>query len=109
MDATQARELFADVLNTAAYGGGRVLIARRGRLLCAIISLDELERLRALPPVPDPIEEANKFWEEGKRILAERLQRQAEERARAEERALAGQRAVAQLAALGEQPVPGNA
>ena len=42
---------------------------------------------------PDPIEEANRFWEEGKRALEEKLQRLAEERARAAEEKPANERA----------------
>ena len=75
LEATLARQLFADVVNAAAYGGGRVLISRRGRLMCAMISIDELDRLRALPPVPDPVEEAKKFWDDGKLIVQENLRR----------------------------------
>src|SRR5207244_6548466 len=76
-----ARMKFAGVLNTAAYEGGRVLIARRGAIICAVISFNELNRLRALPPEPDPQAEAERFWQEGKRALEEKLQRLAAERA----------------------------
>jgi prevent-host-death family protein len=79
------RKAFADVLNTVAYGDARVVIARRGRMLCAVVPVGDLRRLRGLPPEPDPIEEANRFWEEGKRALEEKVQRLAEERARAAE------------------------
>ena len=65
----------------AAYEGGRVLIARRGAIICAVISFNELNRLRALPPEPDPQAEAERFWQEGKRALEEKLQRLAAERA----------------------------
>src|SRR5207244_370649 len=54
INVTEARMKFAGALNTAAYEGGRVLIARRGAIICAVISFNELNRLRALPPEPDP-------------------------------------------------------
>ena len=81
INVTEARMRFADVLNKAAYEGGRVLIARRGVILCAVVSWNELNRLRALPPEPDPDAEAERFWQEGKRALEEKLQRLAAERA----------------------------
>jgi prevent-host-death family protein len=81
INVTEARTRFADVLNRAAYEGGRVLIARRGMILCAVISFNELTRLRALPPEPDPAAEAERYWQEGKRALEEKLQRLNAERA----------------------------
>ena len=81
INVTEARMKFAGVLNTAVYEGGRVLIARRGAIICAVISFNELNRLRALPPEPDPHAEAERFWQEGKRALEEQLQRLAAERA----------------------------
>jgi prevent-host-death family protein len=70
---TEARMKFADVLNTAAYEGGRVLIMRRGFILCAVISYNDFRRLRELPPEPDPRAEAERFWQESKRVLDERV------------------------------------
>jgi len=49
-------------------------------MLCALISIKDLRRLRELPPEPDKYAEAERFWQEGKRALEERLQREAEER-----------------------------
>ena len=88
INVTEARMRFADMLNTAAYESGRVLIARRGAIICAVISFNELNRLRALPPEPDRYAEAERYWQEGKRALEEQLRLRAERRAKeAEERA----------------------
>jgi len=80
IEVTEARKRFADVLNTVAYEGGRVVVCRRGQMLCALISIKDLRRLRELPPEPDKYAEEERFWQEGKRALEERLRREAEER-----------------------------
>jgi prevent-host-death family protein len=85
MDVTEARRIFTDVVNTAAYGSGRVVLTRRGRRVAAVISIAEWMRLRELPPPVDPIEERRKAWDEGKRWLEEHLARLAEQRSRAAE------------------------
>ena len=80
IEVTEARKRFADVLNTAAYEGGRVIICRRDQMLCALISIRDLRRLRELPAEPDRFAEAERAWQEGKRALEERLQREVAER-----------------------------
>jgi hypothetical protein len=50
-------------------------------IICAVISGSELNRLRALPPEPDPYAEAERYWQEGKRALEEKLQHLEAERA----------------------------
>ena len=80
IEVTEARKRFADVLNTAAYEGGRVVVCRRGQMLCALISIRDLRRLRELPPEVDKYAEAERLWQEGKRALEERLRREDEER-----------------------------
>jgi prevent-host-death family protein len=42
IDTVEARKAFADVLNTVAYGDARVVIARRGRMMCAVVPLRDL-------------------------------------------------------------------
>ena len=81
IEVTEARKRFADVLNTAAYEGGRVVVCRRGQMLCALISIKDLRRLRELPPERDKYAEAARAWEEGQRALEERLRRENAERA----------------------------
>jgi prevent-host-death family protein len=45
---TQARAEFADLINRAAYGHERIVITRHGRVIAALISAEDLERLAAL-------------------------------------------------------------
>jgi prevent-host-death family protein len=80
IEVTEARKRFADVLNTAAYEDGRVIICRRDQMLCALISIRDLRRLRELPAEPDRFAEAERAWQEAKRALEERLQREVAER-----------------------------
>ena len=80
VNITQARMRFADVVNRAAYEGSRVLVCRRDHIVCAVVSVKELIRLRALPPEADPYAEAERAWQEGKRALEERLVREQAER-----------------------------
>lgn len=46
--ASKARQEFADTLNRVVYGGERIVLARRGRDLAAIVPMDDLELIRAL-------------------------------------------------------------
>lgn len=45
---SKARQDFSDTLNRVVYGRERIVLARRGRDLAAIIPMDDLELLRAL-------------------------------------------------------------
>lgn len=47
MSTVEARENFSDMINKAAYGNQRVVLTRRGKPLVAVVSLDELEALKA--------------------------------------------------------------
>ena len=47
MSTVEARENFSDMINKAAYGNQHVVLTRRGKPLVAVVSLDELEALRA--------------------------------------------------------------
>ena len=48
LEATAARDAFADVVNKVAYGDDRIVIARRGRPVVAMISLRDLQLLELL-------------------------------------------------------------
>jgi prevent-host-death family protein len=45
---TQARAAIADLVNRVAYGGERIALTRHGRTVAALVSADDLERLRLL-------------------------------------------------------------
>jgi prevent-host-death family protein len=46
--ASKARQEFSDTLNRVVYGGERIVLARRGRDLAAIVPMEDLELIRAL-------------------------------------------------------------
>ena len=79
MGVSEARESFAELVNRAAYGHERVLVARRGRPIAAIVSIedvellerveDELDRQAALEAQADPENAETIPWE---RIKADR-------------------------------------
>lgn len=48
MSVSEAREGFADLVNRAAYGAERVIVARRGRELAAVVSAEDVRLLDAL-------------------------------------------------------------
>jgi prevent-host-death family protein len=48
MDATSARDEFADLLNRAAYGKERVILTRRGRELAAVVPIEDVRLLEEL-------------------------------------------------------------
>ena len=45
---SEARDSFADLVNRAAYGHERVLVARRGRPIAAIVPIEDVELLERL-------------------------------------------------------------
>ena len=47
MSTVEARENFSDMINKAAYGNQHVVSTRRGKPLVAVVSLNELEALKA--------------------------------------------------------------
>jgi len=47
MSTVEARENFSDMINKAAYGNQRVVLTRRGKPLVAVVSLEELQALKA--------------------------------------------------------------
>jgi prevent-host-death family protein len=60
-----ARDQFADVLNRAAYGKERVVLARRGKPVAAIVPIDDIKALEALDDARDSalIRKRIKEWE----------------------------------------------
>lgn len=46
--ASKARQEFADTLNRVVYGGERIVLARRGRDLAAIVPMNDLALIRAI-------------------------------------------------------------
>jgi prevent-host-death family protein len=48
VSVSEARETFAELVNRAAYGDERVLIARRGRPVAAIVPIADVEFLERL-------------------------------------------------------------
>src|SRR5207244_11083346 len=59
VEATAARNGFADLINKVRYGSDRVLIARRGKDVAAIIPVEDLRLLELLEDQMD-IEAARK-------------------------------------------------
>ncbi len=53
INSTQAREIFAEVLNRVAYGGERVRITRHGRDIAAVVPIEDLELLERLQDEED--------------------------------------------------------
>jgi prevent-host-death family protein len=46
MEATRARQEFADAINRVAYRRDRIVVSRRGKDVAAIVPLDDLELLK---------------------------------------------------------------
>jgi len=60
-----ARNEFSTVLNRAAFGKERVILARRGKAIAAIVPMDDVRLLRALedaPTWPMPSRLSAKLW-----------------------------------------------
>jgi prevent-host-death family protein len=53
MTFVQARNGLAEALNRVCYGGERILIARRGKPIAALVSADELEVLQRIEDAED--------------------------------------------------------
>jgi len=49
----EARNKFADVVNRVSYGGERIVFARRGRPVAALVSADDLDTLRRIEDAED--------------------------------------------------------
>ena len=80
VSAVQVRKRLAEVIDRAAFGKERVILARRGKAVAAIVSLEDVELLEALEDRIDlenaraALTEAEKegtvSWEEFKRELS---------------------------------------
>jgi prevent-host-death family protein len=46
--ASDARQDFAELLNRVAYSGERIVLHRRGKNVAALVSLEDLELLKAI-------------------------------------------------------------
>ena len=65
MNSTDARENLADVLNRVAYAGDRVRISRRGKVVAAVVPIEDLELIERLENEID-IREAEKALREAR-------------------------------------------
>ena len=63
LDASEARDKFADTINRAAYGKERVIVKRRGKPIAAMIPIQDLELLEELEDTID--------MEKARRIMAD--------------------------------------
>jgi prevent-host-death family protein len=65
--AARARGNLADVINTVAYAGERVVLTRRGKRVAAVISIEDLEILEKIEDEIDLREARKALAEPGKR------------------------------------------
>ena len=68
-----ARNEFSTVLNRAAFGKERVILARRGKAIAAIVPMDDVRLLRALEDradLADAIAAEREALEKGTTLLA---------------------------------------
>lgn len=65
LNSTDARENLADVLNRVAYAGDRVRITRRGKVVAAVVPIEDLELIERLENEID-IREAEKSLREAR-------------------------------------------
>ena len=66
MTFVQARNGLAEALNRVCYGGERILIARRGKPIAALVAAEELEVLQRIEDAED-LRDARKALAEYKR------------------------------------------
>jgi prevent-host-death family protein len=72
---TQARSMFADLINQVAYGGKRIAIGRKGKGRAVLVSMDDAEMLEALEKKADlallrkRMKEPGESWEKVKAEL----------------------------------------
>lgn len=79
INATEAREIFAEVLNRVSYRGERVRITRHGKDVAAVVPIEDLELLERLQDeadvrdaeaaLADAKEHGTIPWEDAKRAL----------------------------------------
>ena len=66
VSAVQVRKRLAEVIDRAAFGKERVILARRGKAVAAIVSLEDVELLEALEDKMD-LENARAALMEGEK------------------------------------------
>lgn len=66
LTTTEARDQFSEAINRAAYGKERVILTRRGKLLVAVIPIEDVRLLEAIEDQRD-LELAKQAREEIKR------------------------------------------
>jgi len=72
VNVSSARDALGEIVNRVAYGKERVILARRGKRLAALIPIDELELLEALEDKID-LEAARKALKEPKTVSWEKV------------------------------------
>lgn len=82
VSVSHAREAFAELVNRVAYQHDRVLIARRGRPIAAVVPIEDVEALEELEDEFDrrAVEEA--LTEGGEPIAWEQVEKELELKAR---------------------------
>ena len=71
LTVAQARATFADVLNRVTYAHDRITLTRRGRVVGALISAEDLELLEQLEDARDALELQQAIAEDdGQRVTA---------------------------------------
>ncbi len=78
ISVSQMKDTLSEVLNRAAYGGERVIVASRGKPKAAVISIDDLELLEQLEDAL-AVREAKAEYEAGETISLEQLITELEE------------------------------
>jgi prevent-host-death family protein len=65
LSAVAARDNFAELMNRAAFGKERVVLARRGKPLAAIVPIEDVKALEALEDERDVLEARKRLadWE----------------------------------------------
>jgi len=74
VSTVEARNEFSTVLNRAAFGKERVILARRGKAIAAIVLMDDVKLLRALEDradLADAIAAEREALEKGTTSLAD--------------------------------------
>ncbi len=56
LTVSKARETFSDMVNRAAYAKERVVVARRGKVVAAVVPVEDLELLQELEERIDLVE-----------------------------------------------------
>jgi prevent-host-death family protein len=78
VSVSQMKDTLSEVLNRAAYGRERIVIASRGKPKAAVISIDDLELLEDLEDAL-AVREARAEYEAGETVSLEQLIAELEE------------------------------